>query len=463
MKRIKFATLMLALLGIMASCNKVDDEETTTTLYGDAAITGFSLGTMNRYVNGVKSTFAGSAYHFNIDQASHLIFNSDSLPVGTDIAHTLCNVTALNNGSIWIQTLEDASIIQAYSAYDSIDFTKDRQFEVYASNGSGYKSYTVRVNVHKQEGEEFTWTRLAHNADMAQMDGLKAVVCNGVKYVFGQMSGQTRLLASEDGNSWTEPASNINTTFAADAWQNVCVKNDTIFMLTNGTLLKCTNGTDWEQVASSSATLTLKRLIGASTAELYAQANDNLLYVSKNGKDWKPETIDDAETLLPTAHIAMVSYPMLLADSTDNVVMAGSRDVAAYPNDTIDMVWRKIADYQKHAPESHWSYMERTDRNRLALPRMESVNLLRYDDTILAFGGKGIGNTKHAAFQIMYQSRDNGITWKQNKKFVIPTTFDSSATYVSATVDDDNNIWLFSAGTGEVWRGRLNRLGWEYQ
>jgi hypothetical protein len=95
------------------------------------------------------------------------------------------------------------------------------------------------------------------------------------------------------------------------------VKNDTIFMLTNGTLLKCTNGTDWEQVASSSATLTLKRLIGASTAELYAQADDNLLYVSKNGKDWKPETIDDAETLLPTAHIAMVSYPMLLADSTD--------------------------------------------------------------------------------------------------------------------------------------------------
>jgi len=28
-------------------------------------------------------------------------------------------------------------------------------------------------------------------------------------------------------------------------------------------------------------------------------------------------------------------------------------------------------------------------------------------------------------------------------------------------VDDDDNLWLFCGGTGQVWRGRLNKLGWQ--
>jgi hypothetical protein len=34
-------------------------------------------------------------------------------------------------------------------------------------------------------------------------------------------------------------------------------------------------------------------------------------------------------------------------------------------------------------------------------------------------------------------------------------------TAVSAFSDKDNFIWLICSGTGEVWRGRLNRLGWK--
>ena len=28
-------------------------------------------------------------------------------------------------------------------------------------------------------------------------------------------------------------------------------------------------------------------------------------------------------------------------------------------------------------------------------------------------------------------------------------------------VDDDNYLWLICEGTGQVWRGRVNKLGWE--
>ena len=84
MKQIKTTYLLIAmLLGALASCTKAD--ETTVTLYDDAAITSFTLGNLNRYVNGVKSTFAGSDYLFHIDQVNRTIYNTDSLPLGTDI------------------------------------------------------------------------------------------------------------------------------------------------------------------------------------------------------------------------------------------------------------------------------------------------------------------------------------------------------------------------------------------
>ena len=181
----------MAVAALTISCNK--SEDTTTALYGDAAITGFTLGNMNCYVDGKKTIYAGSTYSFSIDQTNRIIFNIDSLPVGTDKAHVLCNITTLNNGSVWIQSVDDPNIIEYYSAYDSIDFSTDRKFDVYASDGTGYSTYTVKLNVHKQEGEQFVWTKMNPNNVIAQMTGLKAVTNGERKYIFGNHNGHTRV------------------------------------------------------------------------------------------------------------------------------------------------------------------------------------------------------------------------------------------------------------------------------
>jgi hypothetical protein len=87
--------------------------------------------------------------------------------------------------------------------------------------------------------------------------------------------------------------------------------------------------------------------------------------------------------------------------------------------------------------------------------------MVKYDDGILAFGGEGIGGCNEQAYSMMYQSRDNGITWKYNPWYVFPDEFDSHATKVTATVDVANFLWLYCEGSGQVWRGRLNKLGWK--
>ena len=96
MKQIKTIYLFLVALATLTSCLGSGDDE--TILYDDAVITDFSLGTMNRYIDGEKTTFKGSNYLFHIDAINHQIYNTDSLPTGTDVAHVICNISTMNNG-----------------------------------------------------------------------------------------------------------------------------------------------------------------------------------------------------------------------------------------------------------------------------------------------------------------------------------------------------------------------------
>ena len=163
MRKIASICMLWALLATMTSCLKGKND--TVTLYSDAAINGFTLGTLNRYVHTISSTgedsvykvtVTGSDYTFHIDQVNHRIYNTDSLPVGTDVAHVVCSITSANNGTITIKDIE-SDTLRYYSSADSIDFTQPRKFYIFSSDGEGETIYTISVNVHQQEGNEFIW------------------------------------------------------------------------------------------------------------------------------------------------------------------------------------------------------------------------------------------------------------------------------------------------------------------
>ena len=376
---------------VMASC--ISSNSSETTLYNDASILTFTLGTVNRYVRTqasdgsdsiYKTTVTGSNYTFHIDQVNRRIYNTDSLPVGTDVAHVICTVTARNNGLIIIQDMA-SDTLRYYNSTDSIDFTQPRKFLVYSSDGSGFNEYTVSVNVHQEEAEDFVWQLVSDN--------------------------------------WPTP--------------------------------------DIQMISLPQG---IKQLLGGSTNEQYALSDDNKLMVSRDGgTSWQEDLLDEDASLLPTQDIALTCYPMYLADNTDYVVLVGNRSESEYPQESIAMVWRKIVDNSDNAQTGHWTYMERTDGNRFALPRLQNLSIVKYDDGLLAIGGAGIGGCTQAPYSQIYQSRDNGLTWKYNSHYQLPEGFDTQATSVAASTDSNNFLWLHCSGTGQVWRGRLNRLGWEQQ
>ena len=170
MRQLKTLFILLAGLSLMASCLSGSDNE--VTLYGDAAITSFTLGTLNRYTatvttegkdTVVKSTVTGSSYTFHIDQINHRIYNTDSLPYGTDVSRVPVTLATYHNSIATIRSLESEDSLVYYSSSDSIDFTKPRQFLVWSSDGEGYSEYTVSVNVHQEQQDVFYWKQTSSN------------------------------------------------------------------------------------------------------------------------------------------------------------------------------------------------------------------------------------------------------------------------------------------------------------
>lgn len=389
MRQIKTICLLLLTLIVAASCLNSSNDD-ASSLYSDAAITSFSLGTLTRYQHQktdagndtiIKTTVTGSSYDFSIDQINHRIYNADSLPTGTDVSKLVVTLSTYNGGTVWIQDLEDPEIGILYNSTDSIDFTTPRTFRIYANNGKGFSTYTVNVNVHQQEANVMNW----------------------------QLTDEV----------YTENEETPN------------LPED------------------------------IKVLLGGCSTELYALSTDNRLMVSRDdGATWEEDLLDEDPSLLPVQDLSLTCYQMGYAENTDYVVLVGNRSTDSYPQESTAVVWRKIVDHGAYVPQGRWTYITPNSDNPYQLPRLKDLSIVKYDDGILAIGGEGIGGATQTPWSQLYQSRDNGITWKENSTYQLPAGFNYDATKVLLETDG-KALWLYCSGTGQVWRGQLNKLGWE--
>ncbi len=228
---------LMAVLCLMTSCLSSDND---TTTYDDMAIITFKLGTLNRYLHTTttsgadsvyKSTYSASTYKMNIDQINHKISNADSLLLGTDLAHVICTVTTKNGGSVFIKSMTSDSLSYFSSGSDSVNFSVPRVFRVYATDGSGYRDYTVSLTARQQTAGVFKWVA-ANKADFPAADDeneRKAAEAAGLKYIGKTyveayaFSSSGALMETEDnGVTWKEdrldsPASLLPTSSIAYA------------------------------------------------------------------------------------------------------------------------------------------------------------------------------------------------------------------------------------------------------
>ena len=70
-----------------------------------------------------------------------------------------------------------------------------------------------------------------------------------------------------------------------------------------------------------------------------------------------------------------------------------------------------------------------------------------------------IGLTPQGTLSDIYTSADNGRTWFSGEEYVGPANAQAS-NQVAMLCTPDHFVWLFCGGSGQIWRGRLNRMGW---
>lgn len=455
--------LLLFAVFLLTSCLKNDNDE--VTLYNDTAITSFQITSAKIYKHTTSSTGADSVYvttntsmseyTFYIDQEKGLIYNADSLPVGTDAAKLLCSYATKNNGYVLIQNVKGDSV-KYLSATDTTDFTLPRKLEVISSDGTARRDYIVKVNVHKEQADSFVWKSQAFNPGLAAMTRMKAVTLGNRIVVLGSNGEGTYAYTSadNDGKTWAK----ADITMGADSYNSAAVMGSTLYVLDNGMLKASADGMTFNDICAAPA---CKQLVGASKTELYAIGTDGRMLVSADqGHTWNADKLDDSADLLPATDWASACTTFAYADSTDYMLLAGSRSVTSYPADRNATVWSKIVEYTAFKEQTPWSYITFDDRSYYPLPRLSSLVILPYDKKFLAFGGQGIGACDNAAYSGIYESCDGGLTWKASETYVFPATFDKAVPAVAATVDKDNHIWLICGQSGQVWRGQLNRMGW---
>lgn len=464
MKRNIFSiVLLLASAVLCTSCLNSDNEYVYDD---DAAITAFTLGNINQTFScKTKDGLRDSSYVKSVDFSSvkmtidHLggrIFNADSLPLGCDITKVLATASTRNSGMVGIKNV-DSDTTRVFSSTDSIDYTKERELIVYSNSTRSSHRYKVTLNVHKEDGDKFVWTKLSNNTaevGISALKGMRMVALPNNQLVLAGTDGTiTRLYTSADGSNWsqTTPAA-----LDADAYQNLMTDGEEALFISGGYLYTTTDGKSWIWTAT-----TQKQLVAATTHHLFAyDAEGALNHSTDNGSTWTKEDIDaDDATYLPRQNVSSAALALTTNSDSYRIIMQGSRDVTAHSTDTANVVWAKVIDPNDNAQP--WiCYYGADSQAKYRLPRLAHLQMANSALGLVAFGGKGLGACKKEAHKMFWNSTDKGLTWHEDTVVTVPTDFASSDDALAFTIDANNYVWLVCGNSAQVWRGRLNKLGW---
>ncbi len=442
---------LVCTLIIFSSCS--DDEK--TVLSNDCYMSSFSLGNIKRLVHittaaGTDSsyyaTYNGSYYTMVIDQRNNTICNIDSLPVESKTNAIL--VTAESSGTIiYRYTNESGENWLSYSSSDSIDFTRPLIFRVVSADGNATRDYTVKLNVHQQDGETFTWNEMKNDAEWNSANQIKSIIWNEKVYVYALYNTQTKLYSSDltDGKNWTV----LQTNNCENAMLNTLTSfKDKLYMsCTDGSIIMSTDGSNW----TTHATSVNVSLLTANNRSIYGLRN-GLIVRSSDALSWTDETLDDNADKLPTQDIATIAYTQ--ENGIERVLMLGNRNPSIFTEDTAAVVWSKsISPYQEEGDK--WAYFPWSIYNSNVCPQLKALNLVEYNHVLLALGGSSL-NGKHQALDNLYVSNDNGISWETNATYTLPESLKNTSELITAVADNEYNLWIFAGS--KIWKGRLNKL-----
>jgi len=448
-KIILFITGCITLL--LASCLDSDDNYTDVTEIKDAQIASLSLS--HDSIKGLSDV------KFTIDQLNGYIFNIDSMPYGTDIEKVVCSLS-YTTGAAGIQISPEALGDTTYwwNGSDSIDFSQPVNFTVTAYDNVTTKRYRAWVNIHKVVPDSMVWIQYANNITGRQAQEQKVIVYpyNGTDHYFmyTKSSDGYELYHApvDDARNWEKLTL---TGFSNDGLViSQITEYDGVLYIpsANGTLYQSINGMAWVQTGNAPS---VKYLLGSlkegtnqpSALSAIIEQEETLHFAAMDNENrWTVGNIVPEN--FPVTGFGNISYTHMYHEYL--MIIAG-RD---QKNRLTNAAWGTMN-------ATNWALL--SNENSPTFEKKEGVILAKYDDKFFLAGGI---NADNRASKEIHLSLDNGITWsKQDSLLTFPQEYVGRG-FSSVHVDNNNYMLIFGGKTSrntttldEVWRGRINRLG----
>jgi hypothetical protein len=290
------AALSLFLGGVVVSCNSDDTVDTVDTgytsdmLYSSTAITSFSLQADDDVLENLDSIY------FTIDLEGQQIYNADSLPLGTDVSKLVPEIGTSDASKVVI-SYTDADGEAQEVEYDSEDpdticFNSPVRVAVTSYNESYTRTYTIKINVHKQEPDSLCWGDMAYSAlpainsatDAVTVEKSGEVYCystNGTAYQRAHTADPSEAVAN-----WTSES--VNFGFTPDL-QTLTTTDDAFYVLADdGALWASTDGLAWSST-------------GKNWTWIYGAYQNRVVGVAKSGSNYVNATYPEPTGFSATA------------------------------------------------------------------------------------------------------------------------------------------------------------------
>jgi hypothetical protein len=448
MRKIKFCGLpIVGLAYLMFSCLGGDTSVSDEWNLSNAQIASFSLS--NDSIEGLSDV------KFVIDQVNGKIYNRDSMPYGTVVDEKVICSIGFVIGSAGVLMVTQATNDSIYwNTGDSVDFSSPVMITVYAYDGVSTKTYEAKINIHQVNPDSMVWNLHSGLISGKSFKEIKVIPHGNVYYMYTSENEGYRLYRTEKANlsGWTEiPLSG----FPAKAVLSGITEFDGALYAcdTDGLLHHSADGENWSQLESAPY---IKALLGSlpesgtggeALLSAISQADETLRFAAMN-KNGEWQTGNEAPASFPLSGFGTLNYEVMYHSY---LTVAAGRDGN---NNLSNSVWSTMNALS-------WTPLN----GQAAFSKREGVAFYPYDGLLYIAGGIDESGT---ALNDVYYTKDRGVTWQQDTVHVMPAGDYEARGYSSVVVDEDHFVLLFGGKAGkntnvlnELWRGRINRLGFK--
>lgn len=449
----KYISLLMTLVlaaSLCSGCFRDSEDETDNS--GMSLVTAAKLGTLKRTMvvqrEGKPDTISivsvnGNLYPLTIDQVNHVIYNADPLPYNTWVDKVVFSTFNVE-GSAAIKSLVDGKDT-TFVAKDSTDFRQPRQITVYGYDGESRTTYTVDIRCRKEQADSMQWSLVSQTQLPTELTDVRLLACGEVLHLWGRVDNDTwhYTAHSDRPQAWTGDRVTNN----VPEPQTIVQQGLTFYGLNATDIVSSTDGQRW--VRNAARTEGITTLIGTTTRALYALSTQGYLRSENGGSTWTLDA-DDEHDSIPVNHISYMSRKTRSNEAIEEALLVGNtqsgRTVVWKRNEMSDPELDGTAQFQ-------WNHLASSADNKGKVPNRLSTSLADYDSGALL---AGLDSEGHVSLLMSY---DTGRSWS-TYPVTAPEVAEGLAGLTMA-VDAHNYIWLYCTGTGQLWQGRLSRLGWE--